>query len=405
MKFVGKNIINIMEVVLDTSIFLYLGIILLFTKGFGMLTRRAHMPQVIGALVAGILLGPSALNLIPFNEIMEVLAEIGVIIIMFNAGLETNFSDMKKNFKSSVSIGVIEVVFCLVSGIIFAYGFGMKSMNAIFIGVLLTATSLGITVEALNEMGKVRTPVGSAVLGLSVVDDIIGIILLTVVLNLSTATSFSFITVVLLLLKIVSFFIVAFVGGLLVQKAFINMYQTSGNTRRVTIVALAFCFIMSWLAEQFQLADITGAYIAGLILCNIKSAEYIEHKTTVLSYLLFSPIFFASVGLKTELSGMTKEILIFAIGFMALSFGTKVIGNFVGAKICKYSTNVALGIGLGMVCRGEVTLIMANKGIEANILDEALFPAIILMVIFTALITPLLLLLYFNKIDNSVQEE
>ncbi len=385
---------------MDSSIFLYLGIILIFTKSLGMLTRRAHMPQVIGALIAGIVLGPSMLNIVPFNDTIEVLSEIGVLLIMFNAGLETNFSDMKKNFKSSITIGVIEVIFCLVCGIVFAYGFGITDMKAVFIGVLLTATSLGITVEALSEMGKVRTEVGSAVLGLSVVDDIIGIILLTVVLNLSTAESFSIVTIGFLLLKIAGFFVVAILTGILVQKAFMKMFSMSGNTRRVSILALAFCFIMAWLAEQFQLADITGAYIAGLILCNIKSAEYIEHKTTVLSYLLFSPIFFASIGLKTELSGMTKEILIFAVGFMVLSLVSKVAGNFIGAKICKFPTKVAVGIGMGMVCRGEVTLIMANKGIEANVLDPVLFPAIILMVIFTALVTPLLLLLYFNKIDK-----
>ncbi len=385
---------------MDTSIFLYLGIILIFTKSFGMLTRKAHMPQVIGALIAGIVLGPSVLNLVPYNDTIEVLAEIGVLLIMFNAGLETNFSAMKKNFKASITMGVFEVLFCLICGTFFAYAFGLTSMKAMFIGVLLTATSLGITVEALNEMGKVRTEVGSAVLGLSVVDDIIGIILLTLVLNLSTAETFSLATIVFLLLKIVGFFVIAFIAGIVVQKAFIHLFSTSGNTRRVSILALAFCFIMAWLAEQFQLADITGAYIAGLILCNIKSAEYIEHKTTVLSYLLFSPVFFASIGLKTELSGMTKEIFIFAIGFMALALITKIVGNFIGAKICKIPSKVAIGIGMGMVCRGEVTLIMANKGIDANILDPALFPAIILMVIFTALVTPLLLMFYFNKIDK-----
>lgn len=387
---------------MDTSIFLYLGIILIFTKGFGMLTRRVHMPQVIGALIAGIILGPSALNLVPYDEIIETLAEIGVLLIMFNAGLETDFSVMKKNFKSSLTIGIIEVGFCLVCGILLAYSFGIESLNAVFIGVLLTATSLGITVEALNEMGKVRTEVGSNVLGLSVVDDIIGIILLTVVLNLSEAESFSIMVILMLLLKIVAFFVLAYFGGLLVAKAFKSMYKGNGNTRRVSILALAFCFIMSWLAEQFQLADITGAYLAGLILCNIKSAEYIELKTTVLSYLLFSPVFFASIGLKTQLGGMTKEVLIFAVVLMIVAVLTKIVGNFLGAKVCKYSNKVALGIGMGMVCRGEVTLIMANKGIDANILDSNFFPAVILIVIFTALVTPLLLLLYFNKIDKEL---
>ncbi len=389
---------------MDTKIFLYISIILIFTKTFGMLTRRAHLPQVIGALLAGIILGPSFLDMIPDTEIIEILAEIGVLIIMFNAGLETDFTVMKKNFGDSFKIGIFEVLFCLAAGTAFANVVGLTSFNAIFIGVLLTATSLGITVEALNEMGKVRTEVGGAVLGLSVVDDILGIILLTFILNLATSDSFSAMTILFLLLKIVAFFVVAFAGGMVVKYTFKRMYEESGNTRRVSVLALAFCFLLSYLAEFFQLADITGAYIAGLILCTLKSAEYIEHKTTVLSYLLFSPIFFASIGLKTDIHGMDKSMLIYAICFMLLAFFTKVIGNYLGARMCKIGNRVSIGIGLGMVCRGEVTLIMANKGIEANILDPSLFPIIILMVIFTAFVTPLGLLFYFKKIDRTEEE-
>ncbi len=389
---------------MDTEIFLYIGIILIFTKSFGMLTKKVHLPQVIGALLAGIVLGPSFLNIVQMSDTMEVLSEIGVLLIMFNAGLETDFHSMKKNLSASFKIGIFEVMFCLVAGTVFGVSAGLVGFEAVFIGVLLTATSLGITVEALNEMGKVRTPVGNSVLGLSVVDDIMGIILLTVVLNLATADSFSVLTIVFLFLQIAAFFVVAFLSGLVVQKSFKKMYEMSGDTRRVSIMALAFCFIMAYVAELFQLADITGAYIAGLILCNIKSAEYIEHKTTVLSYLLFSPIFFASIGLKTELSGMTSTLVFYSILFMILAFLTKVIGNYLGARMVKFPKKLAIGVGLGMVCRGEVTLIMADKGIQAGILNPDFFPAVILMVIFTAFITPLSLMFFFNKIDPEEEE-
>lgn len=385
---------------MDTSIYLYIGIILIFTKLFGMATRRINLPQVVGALIAGIILGPSVLDLVPDTSNIELLAEIGVVLIMFNAGLETDFSVMKKNLKNSFAIGIFEVLFCLLVGTIFAYFFGISNIKGIFIGVLLTATSLGITVEALQEMKKVRTTVGSTVLGLSVVDDILGIILLTFVLNLYQTDTFSFMSIGIVLLKIIAFFGFALLSGFFVQRTFKYMYKISGNTRRVSIMALAFCFVMAYMAELFGLADITGAYIAGLILCNIKSAEYIEHKTNVLSYLLFSPVFFASIGLKTQLSGMSTYTILFAVGLIIVAFLSKVIGNFLGAKFCKYSTRVSLGIGLGMVCRGEVTLIMANKGIAIGLLDENLFPAIIIMVIFTALITPVSLLFYFKKIDR-----
>lgn len=385
---------------MDTRIFLYIGIILIFTKAFGMMTRKIHLPQVVGALIAGILMGPSVFNIVPDSSSIELLAEIGVLLIMFNAGLETDFSTMKKSIKSSLVIGIFEVLFCLLFGTLFAYLFGISGLKGVFIGVLLTATSLGIVVEALREMGKVKTRVGSSVLGLSVVDDIIGIIILTVILNIATADTFSLTTIVFLLLKICAFFIFALLMGFVVQKSFKKMYEMNGNTRHVSILALAFCFIMAFCAEQFGLADITGAYIAGLILCNIKSAEYIEYKTEILSYLLFSPIFFASIGLKTELNGATPYVIKFAIGLMIVAVLTKILGNFFGAKICKFSNKVAIGIGFGMVCRGEVTLIMANKGIAINLLDSKLFPSVVLMVIFTTLITPLLLTYYFKKIDT-----
>lgn len=385
---------------MDTRIFLYIGIILIFTKVFGMMTRKIHLPQVVGALIAGIVLGPSVLNVIPDTSEIDLLAEIGVLLIMFNAGLETDFSLMKKSIKSSLVIGIFEVSFCLLFGTLFAYAFGITGLKGVFIGVLLTATSLGIVVEALHEMGKVKTKVGSSVLGLSVIDDIIGIIILTIILNIATADSFSATTIVFLLLKICAFFAFALVMGFIVQKSFKKLYEMNGNTRRVSILALAFCFIMAYCAEQFGLADITGAYIAGLILCNIKSAEYIEHKTEVLSYLLFSPIFFASIGLKTQLSGATPYVIKFALGLMVVAVITKILGNFFGAKICKFSNKVAIGVGVGMVCRGEVTLIMANKGIAINLLDGNLFPSVVLMVIFTTLITPVLLMYYFKKVDT-----
>ncbi|MFV0504781.1 MAG: cation:proton antiporter [Lachnospirales bacterium] len=384
-------------------VFLDIAIILIFTKCFGLMTKRVHLPQVVGALIAGIVLGPSLLGIVPQSDEIILLSEMGVIILLFNAGLETDISVMKRSLKAYLIIGVIEVVFSLIVGFIFAKFFAMDLMHSIFIGVLLTATSLGITVEALSEMGKIKTVAGLSILGIAVVDDILGIIVLTLALNLGSGSSLSPMAFCLIIGKIMLFFIFAFVAGIIVNKIFEKIYAVSGNKHRLSILAIAFCFAMAWAAEWFGLADITGAYLAGLALSKTRSSKYVEGKSSILSYVLFSPIFFASIGLKTDLHQLTSSILIFAVLYIVIACFTKVVGNYVGARMVKFASMDALLIGIGMMSRGEVTLIMANKGLDAGILSSEYFPAIIIMVIGTTLITPLLLT-YFFKIKDRHDE-
>lgn len=385
---------------MDTRIFLDIAIILLFTKAFGLLTKKVHLPQVVGALVAGIALGPSLLGFVEFSDSIELLSEMGVIILLFNAGLETDINVMKKSLKNYVTIGIIEVSISLGLGYVFANLFGLNTMEAMFMGVLLTATSLGITVEALHEMGKLKSIAGLSILGIAVVDDILGIIILTFALNIGSGVSLSPATIGMLFLKIILFFIFAFIMGLVMKFIFEKIYALSGQKHRLSILSLAFCFFMAYAAEAFGLADITGAYLAGLALSRISCSKYIEGKTNVLSYLLFSPIFFASIGLKTDLHQLTESVFVFAILFLVVAVISKVAGNFIGSKITKYGTMDALLIGIGMISRGEVTLIMADKGVEVNLLSQNYFPAVILMVIGTTLITPLLLSWAFKIKDK-----
>ena len=370
-------------------------IIMLSTKVFGLTSERVHMPQVVGALVAGVLVGPSCLGWVGETDFLIKTAEIGVIILMFNAGLDTDLEELKSTGFASFIIAVIGVIVPLIGGIgcylLFANNpsdpFNM--LKAAFIGVVLTATSVSIMVETLREMGKLKSKVGTAILGAAVIDDILGIVVLTVLTGFTDPT----VQPLLVFGRIVAFFIFVLVVGLIMNKAFIKMDQLWHKHRRIAIYALAFAFLMSYIAERFfGIADITGAYFAGIVMCSLSDTrDYVASKTNVLGYMLFSPLFFASIGIKTNLEGLTGTLVLFAIALTVIAILSKIIGCGLGARLMGFQTYDAFSIGLGMVSRGEVALIVAQKGAQAGLIDESMFPAIVLVVIVTTLVTPILL--------------
>lgn len=261
-------------------------------------------------------------------------------------------------------------------------------LKAVFVGVTLTATSVSITVETLREMGKLQGAMGTTILGAAVIDDIVGIIVLTLI----TSMRDSDVSVAGVLLSIIGFFIfiiLVTVGIILLKR---HIIHHAPRKRRTAIYALTFCLILSYISEvYFGVADITGAYFAGVILCNFGIKEYIDHRISILSFMFFSPLFFASIGIKTSLSGFTEELFLFSITLMLVAIATKIIGCGLGAKICKFNNKDSFSIGVGMVSRGEVALIVAQKGQQFGLLDSHLFPAIVLVVIVTTLLTPMML--------------
>lgn len=380
------------------SFLLFLAIIMISTKLLGLFTQKIHMPAVVGALVAGVILGPSCLGMITLDGetgvFLEQMAEIGVILLMFNAGLETDLGELKKNGVASLVTALIGVVVPLLGGFL-GYAFYFHTdfndygevLKAVFVGVVLTATSVSITVETLREMGKLKGKVGTTILGAAVLDDIIGIIVLTVVTSLKD-TSVSPISVIL---KIVAYFvfIAALTFVLMKVRGFVEMRD---EKRRVAIICVALCFVLAYISEEFfGIADITGAYFAGLMLCTLKVGPYVARRCEIPSYLIFSPVFFASVGLKVTLGGMDASIWIFSILLLVIAILTKVIGCGLGAKVCGCTGKEAIQIGIGMVSRGEVALIVAQKGYASGMLDNVLFAPIVLVVIVTTLLTPILL--------------
>lgn len=381
---------------MESAYLLKIAIILLCTKLLSLGTRKIKLPQVIGSLLAGVILGPVCFNIVDANQTLDVLAEIGVILIMFNAGMETDFKQMKKSIKVSFAVASLGVLFPLAAGYLLARTvFAEPTLESIFLGVILTATSLSITVEALNEMGKLKTPVGSAILGAAVIDDIIGIIAISIIISVKRASGSILFVVGTTLGKIIAFFILSIAVGLLIHKLMIWIYKKFEKKRRIPIFSLAFCLLLAFLAEQFGIADITGAYIAGLVLCNMKATEYIEGKVNVLSYMFFTPIFIASIGIKTNTNGFDMTLVIFVALFLLIAVFSKIAGGGLGAFLCKFSFKESLQIGIGMVSRGEVALIVANIGITAGLMNPSFFSPIVIVVILTTLIAPLLLRLAF----------
>lgn len=394
---------------MDYTYLLSIALILISTKLLGLFSKKIKLPQVVGALLAGVILGPACLGIIHSTEMLSCLSEVGVIVLMFAAGLETDIKEMKRSGKASFVIALLGVVVPLLGGAAVAYFFndsvdGNKLLQNIFIGIILTATSVSITVETLKEMGKLSTPAGNAILGAAIIDDILGIIALTMVISMADSS----VQIGTVLLKILGFFVFTFAAAVGYHYIFKKWTDNSPvKLRRYVVISFAFCLVLSFCAEEFfGVADITGAFFAGLALSGTKKSDYITKRFDTLSYLLLSPIFFASIGLKVVLPDMDINIILFTVVITLVAVLTKVLGCGLGAKLCKYSNKEAVQIGVGMVSRGEVALIVANKGEAVGLMSDKFFAPIVIMVVITTIITPVLLKVVFkDKADADNQEE
>lgn len=391
------------------SILKDLAIIIIAAKLFGILARKCKAPQVVGEIIAGLLIGPSILGVVDQSDFILQMAEIGVILLMFSAGLETDLKELMKTGPIAALIACAGVFIPLVLGALYYmvfYGFAPWGSNefyeAVFIGTILTATSVSITVQSLKEMGKLKGRVGTTILSAAIIDDVIGIIVLTFVIGFKNPDSKPSTVVV----NTILFFVLAVGVGFISYKIFKWIDKKYPHTRRIPIAGLAYCFIMSYVAEQyFGIADITGAYVAGIILCSINDSEYIERKIDINSYMMFGPVFFASIGLKTDLNDVTGGILLFAVGFVIVGLISKIIGCGLMARICRFKGKDALKIGVGMMTRGEVALIVAQKGLSMNLIDPVYFTAVILLIIVSSISTPIVLKFLYSrdKEENGVQ--
>ena len=386
---------------------LNLGLILLFTKALGMVSRKFKLPQVVGAILAGLFLGPAMLNIITETEFIDNMSKLGVILLMFSAGIGTDLQAFKKTGKTSFVVALFGVLVPLAGGFLITWlassigliqiseSNGLEFLQYAFIGTILTATSVSITVEALKEMGKLNSDVGNTILASAIIDDVLGIIVLTVVLGFADTS----VSLWIVLLKVLAFIVVAGAISILFNKVF-DRYQRvfHHDKRRFITFALVFCFFMAYIAETyFNVADITGAFMAGLAISDTQRREYIAQRTEVLGYAVFSPIFFASIGLRVSLPSMNFGLIVFSLMLLFVASSTKIVGCGLAAKLFKFNNSEALQIGVGMMTRGEVALIIANKGANMGIMSDIFFGPIVIVVIATAILTPTLLKVVFSK--------
>lgn len=376
-----------------------LAIILVAAKICGLIIRKLKGPQVVGEIIAGLIVGPCLFNFVQYTDFIAGMAEIGVILLMFAAGLGTDLKELIKTGFVSFIVAVAGVVVSIAGGaaVYLAFGFGepdSRMLEAVFIGTILAATSVSITVQALKEMGHLKGRVATTILSAAIIDDVIGIVLLTIVIGFKDPS----VEPASVCINIVLFFILAFIVGFALYFLFKWLDKRWPHSRRIPIFGLVLCFACAYCADKyFGIADITGAYVAGIILCNIKDSHYIERKMDVSSYMIFGPVFFASIGLQTSFDNFDLSMLWFSIALVAVALLTKVIGCGGTARLCRFNTPDSLKIGIGMMNRGEVGLIVAKKGLDMGIISAEFFTPIIILIIVSSLVTPIMLKLVYSK--------
>lgn len=387
---------------MDTYVlFKDLAIILIFAKICGLIAGKLKAPQVVGEIIAGLLIGPSVLGLVEQTDFISGMAEIGVVLLMFFAGLQTSLKDLMRTGWKAFLIACSGVLVPLVGGYFLYclyYGFAPSGTSefysAVFTGVILTATSVSITVASLQELGYLKSETGTTIMSAAIIDDVIGIIVLTFVVGMKDPDSNPGSVV----LSTVLFFILALILGFVVYKLFTYLDKLYPHTRRIPILGMVLAFAMAYLAERyFGIADITGAYVAGIVLCSIQDSEYIARKVDISSYMVFGPLFFASIGLKTSIDEMTPSLLLFCILFVLVGLVTKIVGCGLMSKVLGFNAGDSLKIGVGMMTRGEVALIVAQKGLSVGMIEAKYFSAVILLILISSVITPIALKLLYGK--------
>lgn len=364
-----------------------LAIMLVGAKLAGLASQRFGMPAVFGELLLGLLLGPSLLNIVEPGEVVHLIGQIGVIVLMFMAGMETELTEMLHVGKASFLTALGGVLLPLGGGYLLGVAFGLEPLHALFIGAVLTATSVSISAEVLRELGALRSKVGMTILGAAVIDDVMGVIVLSIVLAMAGEGSFW-----LTLGKMALFLPVAwFVGDWLIPRLR-KAEDRVAQKETALAVLIGILLVYAWSAETLgSIAAITGAYLLGIIVArHTDPGHHLHDSMNVLGYGFFVPIFFVSIGLEANLGALLDAPLL-AGAVLALALVGKVLGCGVGALAGSFGRQESLAIGVGMIARGEVALVMIAAGQAAGLVDDQLFSATIIMTLVTTLVTPPLL--------------
>lgn len=395
---------------------LALAIIILAAKTGGWISVKLRQPAVLGELLAGLILGPTLIDLFhlpifdpalvaasvehgEFNLEQSVfdLAEIGVVFLMFVAGVEVDLKEMARSGRVAVLAGVLGVIVPFLLGAAAALPFGYEGDAAIFVGIILTATSVSISAQTLLELGVLRRREGIALLGAAVIDDVLVLVVLSVFLAVSSGSGGGAIIVVLV--NMLLYLVLAGAIGLLVLPRLLFWIDRQPVSEGLMAAVLSITLLFAWSAEVVGgLAAITGAFIAGVGLGRSSLRDRVESKMHTITYAFLVPIFFVSIGLEANAREITGESLPFLIVLIVVAVISKVFGSGLGARLAGFDNRSAFRVGVGMVSRGEVGLIVASIGVREGIIPVGVFSEIVILVLLTTLISPLLLRLAYRDV-------
>ncbi|WP_337035434.1 cation:proton antiporter [Paenibacillus illinoisensis] len=382
---------------------LVLAIILIFTKIAGDLSVRLGQPSVLGKLIVGVILGPALLGWVQPTDFIHHMSEIGVLLLMFIAGLETDLEQLKKNWKSAFAVAVGGVILPFIGGYGSAIAFGMTQAHALFFGLLFCATSVSISVQTLKDMNQLSSREGTTILGAAVVDDVLVVVLLAVMMSLLGAGAGDVSIGLLIGKKALFFVIIAFAGWWLVPRI-MKWMAPLRVTETVITAGLIICFAFSYFAEWMGVAGIIGAFAAGIAISQTNFKHEVETKLEPIAYSIFVPVFFVSIGLNVTFDGVGSQILLIVV-ISLIAILTKWIGGGIGARLTGFDRSSSMAIGAGMISRGEVALIIASTGLASGLLDPEYFTSVVIMVIITTLVTPPLLKITFARKKGETRVE
>ena len=371
-----------------------LSLILLTTLILGQVSLRLNLPLVVGQLLAGIIMGPTVCNWVQPSHWLQLFSDIGVILLMFLAGLESKIDLLKKYLKPSMIVAVSGILFPIAVGYLIGLMFEFTKFESLFLGIVFAATSVSISAEVLQEMDSLTSREGTTILGAAVADDILAVLLVSMISNLNikgTAISMMHLGILLrALVLLLAYFVLLFIAGRWLIPRLLRLSSKWQGAVPTTTMALIICWLLAYLADYFGLSAVIGAFFAGLSMSLTPFKKIINQSITQIGYAVFIPVFLASIGLRLTLTGILQDFALFLI----LTIGgivSKLLGAGLGARLSGFNRHSALAIGAGMISRGEMALVVAQMGLQNHLLSAARYSAVIGAIIMTTVLAPFFL--------------
>lgn len=368
-------------------------LILLFALIGGQIANRCGLPAVIGELLAGIVIGPAMLNWVQPSGLIKSFSDIGVVLLMFLAGLESDLAILKKLWKPSFLVATFGMIVPIVIAYLTGIAFKFSQTESLFLGITFAATSVSISVAVLQEMKKLETKEGMTILGAAVVDDLLSVILLSVVSSVTgthTDSANANLGLGLTLLLQLVYLVVLLAASIWLFPRILKLSERFLLPAAKPLVTIIIVLLAAFGAEKVGLSNVIGAFFVGLAFSRLPDKQKLQKSFTDIGYSLFIPIFFASIGLEMSITGIFKDGLLFIVLFVG-SVISKLVGASVGAKVAGFSSSSAYQVGTGMISRGEMALVVAQIGLSNHLLAPAAYSTVVGVIILTTLIAPIML--------------